>query len=204
MKRLYNYWLISGLCWFVYVTAYFGRINLSITLPHLHDVLGYSNASLGMIASYFFIAYAVGQLINGFIGDIINPRYIVGLGLFLAGLCNVLFGFSQRIVFLCIFWSLNGYAQSMLWGPMVRMVSESTPQKHLQKIILFFASSTIFGYLFSYTLMGKILVNLNWRMTFIIPGAILIAVSAVWLFVLWDYSAGSTTGSSSPDPRTAR
>jgi OPA family glycerol-3-phosphate transporter-like MFS transporter len=190
MKRQYNYWLISGLCWFVYVTAYFGRINLSIAIPRLHEAFGYSNASLGMIASCFFTAYASGQLINGFIGDIINPRYFVSLGLFSAGLCNVLFGFSQEILFLCIFWSLNGYAQSMLWGPLVRMVSESTPQKHIQKVTLFFASSTIFGYLFSYTLVGKMVLNVSWRMAFIIPGVILMAASVIWFFVLWNYRAG--------------
>jgi OPA family glycerol-3-phosphate transporter-like MFS transporter len=169
------------------VTAYFGRINLSIILPNLHDTLGYSNASLGMIALCFFTAYAIGQLINGFIGDVINPRYFVSLGLFVAGLCNIFFGLSRGIVFLCVFWSLNGYAQSMLWGPMVRMVSEATLPKQLQKVTLFFASSTIFGYLFSYTLVGKMAVNLNWRMVFLIPGCILILISAAWFFIFWNY-----------------
>jgi OPA family glycerol-3-phosphate transporter-like MFS transporter len=189
IKRPYNFWLISGLCWLAYVTAYFGRINLSIILPNLNDTLGYSNTSLGIIALCFFAAYAIGQLINGFIGDVINPRYFVSLGLFIAGLCNVFFGFSKGIVFLCVFWSLNGYAQSMLWGPMIRMVSEASPQKQLQKVTLFFASSTIFGYLFSYTLVGKMAVNLNWRMVFLIPGCILILISAVWFVIFRDYHA---------------
>jgi OPA family glycerol-3-phosphate transporter-like MFS transporter len=194
IKHSYNFWFISGLCWFAYVTGYFGRINLSIIFPNLHDTLGYSNASLGMIALCFFVAYAIGQLINGFIGDIINPRYFVSLGLFAAGLCNVFFGFSKGIVFLCVFWSLNGYAQSMLWGPMVRMVSEATPQKQLQKITLFFASSTIFGYLFSYTLVGKIAVSLSWRMVFLIPGCILILTSAVWFVIFRNYHAMTGQG----------
>jgi OPA family glycerol-3-phosphate transporter-like MFS transporter len=201
IKHPYSFWFISGLCWFAYVTAYFGRINLSIILPNLHDTLGYSNASLGMIALCFFTAYAIGQLINGFIGDIINPRYFVSLGLFAAGLCNVFFGFSKGIVFLCVFWSQNGYAQSMLWGPMVRMVAEATPQRQLQKITLFFASSTIFGYLFSYTLVGKIAVSLNWRMVFLIPGCILILISAVWFVIFRNYHA--MTGQE-PVPRQAK
>lgn len=186
------------------MTAYFGRINLSIILPNLHDTLGYSNTSLGMIALCFFVAYAVGQLINGFIGDVINPRYFVSLGLFAAGLCNVFFGFSKGIVSLCVFWSLNGYAQSMLWGPMVRMVSESTPQKHLQKLTLFFASSTIFGYLFSYTLVGKMAVNLNWRMVFLIPGGILILISAVWFVMFRNYHAMTGRGPALPQAEPGR
>jgi OPA family glycerol-3-phosphate transporter-like MFS transporter len=177
------------------VTAYFGRINLSIILPNLHDTLGYSNASLGMIALCFFAAYAIGQLINGFIGDVINPQYFVSLGLFAAGLCNIFFGFSKGIVFLCVFWFLNGYAQSMLWGPMVRMVAEATPQKELQKITLFFASSTVFGYLFSYTLVGKMAVRLSWRMVFLIPGCILILISAVWFVIFRNYHAMIGQGS---------
>jgi OPA family glycerol-3-phosphate transporter-like MFS transporter len=179
-KKPARFWLISVLCWFAYVSAYFGRVNLSIALPYLHDRYGYSNASLGTIASGFFAAYAAGQLINGFLGDHFNPRIFVSLGLSLAGLSNILFGFSRNFAFLFLFWTLNGYVQSMLWGPLGRVVSDSTPSPHLSRVMLFFSSSTIFGYLFSYTLVGRITLILGWKMAFFIPGVILLLAAGLW------------------------
>jgi OPA family glycerol-3-phosphate transporter-like MFS transporter len=175
-----NFRLVDGLCWFAYISAYFGRVNLSIALPYLHDNYGYSNASLGIIASGFFVAYASGQLINGFLGDYFNPRFFISLGLALAGLSNILFGLSRHLAFLFLFWTLNGYVQSMLWGPLVRVVSESTPVKYLSRAMLFFSSSTIFGYFFSYTLVGRISLVLGWKMAFFIPGVILILSAVIW------------------------
>jgi OPA family glycerol-3-phosphate transporter-like MFS transporter len=175
-----NFRLIAGLCWFAYISAYFGRVNLSIALPYLHDNYGYSNTSLGTIAASFFVAYAAGQLINGFLGDFFNPRFFVSMGLALAGLSNVLFGLSRHLAFLFLFWALNGYVQSMLWGPLVRVVSESTPAKYLSRAMLFFSSSTIFGYLFSYTLVGRITIILGWKTAFFIPGVILMLGAGIW------------------------
>jgi OPA family glycerol-3-phosphate transporter-like MFS transporter len=180
LKKPARFWLINILCWFAYISAYFGRVNLSIALPYLHNSYGYSNASLGTIASGFFVAYAAGQLINGFLGDHFNPRIFVSIGLSLAGLSNILFGFSRHFAFLFLFWTLNGYVQSMLWGPLIRVVSDSTPSPHLSRATLFFSSSTIFGYLFSYTLVGRITLILGWKMAFFIPGVILLLAAGIW------------------------
>jgi OPA family glycerol-3-phosphate transporter-like MFS transporter len=139
---------------------------------------------LGITASGFFVAYAAGQLINGFLGDIFNPRLFVSLGLFFAGLSNILFGCSRQLVFLFIFWTCNGYFQSMLWGPMVRITTESTPHAHLQKAAIILSSSSIIGYFLSYTLIGKITLIFGWKMAFYIPGFILIAVAVLWFFLL--------------------
>ncbi|MDR2258759.1 MAG: MFS transporter [Treponema sp.] len=184
MKKPGQFLFVSGLCWFAYVTAYFGRINLSIALPYLHERYGYSNMSLGITASGFFVAYAAGQLINGFLGDFFNPRLFVSAGLFFAGLSNILFGCSRQLVFLFIFWTCNGYFQSMLWGPMVRITTESTPHTHLQKAAIILSSSTIIGYLLSYTLIGKITLIFGWKTAFYIPGGILIAVAVLWFYLL--------------------
>ncbi|MDR0390079.1 MAG: MFS transporter [Spirochaetaceae bacterium] len=196
------FWGINCLCWFAYISAYFGRVNLSIALPYLHDSYGYSNASLGAVASGFFVAYAAGQLINGFLGDHFNPRFFVSIGLALAGLSNILFGFSRHLAFLFLFWTINGYVQSMLWGPLVRVVSDSTPGKYLSRATLFFSSSTIFGYLFSYTLVGRITLVLGWKMAFFIPGVILILAAAVW-FVSYKPSPAALSADESAADKNA-
>jgi sugar phosphate permease len=46
--------------------------------------------------------------------------------------------------------------------------------------MLFFSSSTILGYLFSYTLVGRIVIVLGWKMAFFIPGVILMLSAGIW------------------------
>ena len=187
-----RYFLFAGaLCWLAYVTAYFGRVNLSISLPYLQEAYGLSKATLGMIAGGFFTAYAAGQFINGVLGDRFNPRYFVGLGLFCAGISNVLFGNSRSPWLMFCFWTLNGYFQSMLWGPLMRVISSVTPDRYLYKITLAFSSSTVLGYFFSYTLVGKMTMDFGWKAAFYIPGAILLAASALWVWFLNGYSSDS-------------
>ena len=49
----------------------------------------------GTASSVFFIIYAIGQLINGLVGNKIKARYMMGFGLLLAGICNI---------FDCVYW----------------------------------------------------------------------------------------------------
>jgi OPA family glycerol-3-phosphate transporter-like MFS transporter len=193
-KKPEKFWFVCGLCWAAYVTAYFGRVNLSITLPYIRNAYGYSKASLGIIASGFFGAYAAGQLVNGILGDRLSPRYFVAGGLFAAGIGNILFGRSQGLVPLFICWTVNGYFQSMLWGPMVRTATEATPRAHLQKAAIILSSSTIFGYLLSYTLIGKIVLRFGWKMAFLLPGLMLILAAALWFWLLPLFSANPAAG----------
>jgi OPA family glycerol-3-phosphate transporter-like MFS transporter len=192
-----NFVVVSALCWFAYVAANFGRVNLSIALPNLREAYGYSNTALGMIALGFFAAYAVGQLINGFLGDLFNPRYFIMAALVLAGVSNILFGFSRNINALILFWTINGYVQSMLWGPLVRIISDSTPPKYLSKTTLFFSSSTVCGALFAYVVVGKITVFWGWKMAFFIPGILLVLAGLTW-FKLSGRFADTRSGRAAP------
>ncbi|GHV66771.1 regulatory protein UhpC [Spirochaetia bacterium] len=172
------------LCWVVYAGAYFGRVNLSIALPSLSAAGTYSRVSLGLMASGFFAAYAAGQLINGALGDRLSPRWFVTAGLAVAGLSNILFGLSGSLPVMVFLWALNGYAQSMLWGPLIRLVSERSPPEHLHKGIVFLSTSPIIGYFLSYAVVGRISLFAGIKAVFFIPGIFLILIAGLWFLSL--------------------
>ena len=171
--------IIPALSWLIYVSVYLGRINLSITIPYLQNELAYSKASLGLLASGFFCTYAIGQLINGILGDRFQAKYFVSLGLLVAGISNIFFGTVNSFPLMFIAWSINGYFQSMLWGPLLRAVSESTPQDKLQRAMLLMATSPIIGHFLAYILAGQLALIWKWETAFIIPGVLLIAMSGL-------------------------
>jgi OPA family glycerol-3-phosphate transporter-like MFS transporter len=144
-----------------------------------------------VVALGFFGAYAAGQLINGVLGDRFNPRYFISIGLFFSGISNIFFGIIHNLNAMILFWAINGYFQSMLWGPLVRIISDSTPKKNLQKAILLLSSSTIIGYLFSYVVVGRIALSVGWKIAFFIPGILLIIMAGIWFWRFQPYQSPS-------------
>jgi OPA family glycerol-3-phosphate transporter-like MFS transporter len=181
-KKIDSFWFICVSAWLVYILVYFGRINLSIVIPWLQDECGYSKTSLGLLASGFFIAYGGGQFINGVLGDRFNARYFVSIGLVTAGICNICFSVITVFPVMFVCWTLNGYFQSMLWGPLLRAISNSVPPQKQSRAISLMATSPIIGYLLSYTLIGKLAISLGWRSAFFVPGILLPAAAALWFW----------------------
>ena len=78
--KVRNAILIGGLCSISYLAVYIARNMLSAVSPQMIEK-GFSTEFIGSISSLYFILYAVGQLINGVIGDKIKARYMISLGL---------------------------------------------------------------------------------------------------------------------------
>ena len=83
---------IGSLCFFSYLAVYLARNVLSTVTPAMQSE-GFSKEAIGAASSVYFITYAVGQLINGAIGDRIKARYMMSFGMALAGVSNFLFSF---------------------------------------------------------------------------------------------------------------
>jgi sugar phosphate permease len=77
------------------------------------DQLQLSKTEIGIVLSLFSVTYALAKLINGPLCDRSNPRYFMAIGLAGAALVNIFFGLSSSILFIAIFWILNGFFQSM-------------------------------------------------------------------------------------------
>lgn len=46
----------------------------------------FSKEYVGLLSSVCFIFYAFGQLVNGFIGDKIHPKFMIGIVFFTSGI----------------------------------------------------------------------------------------------------------------------
>ena len=180
LQKAKSVWFVPVLSWCVYMAVYFGRINLSIAIPLLQNELGYSKAMLGVLAAGFFTAYAAGQLINGIAGDRMQVRIFVTLGLAAAGICNIVFCAVQFFPLMLLVWSANGYFQSMLWGPLLRTLSECVPEAKLKQARFLMSTSPILGHFLSYVLVGRIAVSFGWKDAFLYPGIMLLAMAVFW------------------------
>ena len=114
--------------WITYASFYLCRVNISIAMPKIMEEYGLTKSEMGLILSSLFLLYAIGQFINGQLGDKLNSRKIITLGLLSSAILNVVFGFNTGIlIIMIIIWGLNGYFQSMGWGPTVKAMANWFP-----------------------------------------------------------------------------
>ena len=91
---------IGTLCSVSYLAVYFARNILGAVTPKMIGV-GFTEEYIGKLSSIYFIFYAVGQLINGAIGDKIKAKYMISFGLLLSGITNIMFSFITSEILKC-------------------------------------------------------------------------------------------------------
>ena len=78
-------WRLVILCWLAYATVYIGKKTLSVNLSDMISAGVCDETTGGTIGSAFLACYAAGQFISGWAGEKIHPKYMISIGLFLAG-----------------------------------------------------------------------------------------------------------------------
>jgi len=171
------FWLM----WVTYASFYLLRVNISIAMPEIMQEFSLTKTNMGLVLSSLFLLYAVGQFINGQLGDKLNSRRIITLGLLSSAVLNIVFGFTGGILgLLIVIWGLNGYFQSMGWGPTVKAMANWFPVKVRGRISGRLGTSYIIGGAISWFLAGTIIRYFNWRFTFFLPAIFCIFIAIHW------------------------
>ncbi len=172
------------LCWGTYVTAYLCRINISVALTKMSLSLGVPVAYLGAASSVYFITYAFGQLANGFLGDRVKPYRFILTAITATGCINLLIGFLSSAAAFVVVWGVNGYVQSMFWGSLLRLLSFHLPARHHKTVSTVMSTSSVTGYILSWSILGKAFVPLSWKAYYIVPGLCALLLIPLWLFTV--------------------
>lgn len=179
VRQQYRHWRVRMMYSMMigYALFYFVRKNFSMAMPIFLRDMGYSKTDLGLILSLFSIVYGVAKFVNGVLADRANPRYFMAIGLFLAALANIFFGWSSSLVAFGTFWTLNGWFQGMGWPPCARMLTHwYSPTELGTKWGIWNASHQIGG-AGILVLAGFLGERYGWRSEFFLPAALAIAGS---------------------------
>ena len=122
------------IAWLTYAGFYLGRVNLAAALPDIEANLSLTKSQVGIFVTGFFWAYALGQLVNGQLGDRLSPRRFVFIGLLVSAGLNLAFGSFSAFIILAIIWTTNGYFQATGWGPVLRTLANWLTPAQRRKI----------------------------------------------------------------------
>ncbi len=172
---------------FCYLFFYTGRQTFGFAIPGIQQELGLSKSTLGWASAALLWTYAIGQSINGNLGDKFGGRRLMSLGAVLSCGLNWMVSFGTSFASLTIPWATNGYAQSMGWAPGSRVLSSWWPQSERGKVygayVFAAGSSSVLAFATS-TLILEL--DLNWRWIFRLPVLLLLIGGAVYYVIVRD------------------
>ena len=178
-KAVRNAVLLGTLCSVSYLAVYIARNILSAVTPAMKGDGSFTTEQIGDLSSVFFIAYALGQLANGLIGDRVKAKYMISLGLLFAGICHIAFPL------LCTNWSaayasyaLTGLSLSMIYAPMTKVVAENTTPIYATRCSLGYTFASLIGS----PLAGLLAFLLTWKNVFYAGSLILVLMGVICYF----------------------
>ena len=125
LDKKYKLWRIRAFLgtWLAYAGFYICRKTIAVAQPEYMKEFSWTEMDIGIILSGYLWAYAIGQFVNGVLGDKVGTRRMFAIGLSITILMNLLFGFSFTILLMFFVWTINGYAQSCGWPSAVKGMS---------------------------------------------------------------------------------
>ena len=169
---------IGSMCAVSYYVVYIARNILGTVSPQMIESGAYTTEYIGLVSSLNMGFYAVGQLINGILGDRVKARYMMCGGMILAGIANFLFPFmTARPDAALIVYGISGFFLAMIYGPMTKLVAENTDPVYTTRCSLGY---TMLPALSAPTA-GILAVYFVWEDTFGIAGVLLCAVGVISL-----------------------
>lgn len=161
---------------FCYLFFYTGRQTFGFAIPGIQAEFGLSKEVLGWASAALLWCYAIGQAINGNLGDKYGGRRVMSAGAILSTFMNWMVSFSTGLWSLVGTWGLNGYFQSMGWAPGSRLLSNWWGHHERGKVYGFYTfaagMSSVLAFVLSLVVVD--ILQLDWRWIFRLPVLLLL------------------------------
>lgn len=193
---------IGGMCAVSYLAVYVAKNALSASGPQITQTGAFNTQQLGSMSSAYFITYAIGQLINGSIGDKIKGKYMISFGLLLAALG--FFALPQLVSApwaATVAYSTSGFCLAMIYGPMTKLVAENVDPLYAPRCSMGYTLASFLGS----PAAGLLAAALSWKWVFRTSGGVLVVMGIICfaVFTLFERKGMIKYGQYQPKEKTA-
>lgn len=179
-KKLNKTTLLIALCWLVYTCSYLGKLGYNANITQIESVFNVSHSTAGIVSTFFFFAYGIGQVINGIFCKKYNLKIMVFIALIISGLMNILVGFCNNFTLIKYCWLINGGVLAILYPSLVRVLSENLDKKDLAKAVIAMGTTVATGTFLVYALSALFVAVSSYVITFILAGILLPLIAIIW------------------------
>ena len=181
-----------------YMVSYITRTNYGAIVVEMVSDTGFTKSALSISLTCSFITYGIGQIVTGWLGDHIQPKKLVTLGLAVSVCMNLLVPFCTAPWQMWVIWSFNGFAQAFMWPPIVRLMASAFNEDEYRRGSVLTSYGGSMGTIAVF-LISPILISLmGWRSVFwfsALCGAVMIFFWNRWCICLPHSSSRVVTNS---------
>jgi sugar phosphate permease len=195
---------IFSITWITYAGFYLCRKNLSVVMPLLHGSAGLNNLALANIVFGYSLLYVVGQFVCGPLSDRFGAKRVVGAGLVLIIISNLMMSLHASLLWLLVFACINGVGQSTGWSGLVKIMALWFDREDRGVIMAWWGTNYVFGGFIATAFAAWsvaqpwILLHLAWRRGFIFPAVILLFITIIFLFGMQERPGSEGSASAMP------
>ncbi|PZX23928.1 2-phosphonopropionate transporter; major facilitator superfamily [Cupriavidus phytorum] len=178
-------WRMLLAAMFCYFFFYTGRQTFGFAIPGIQEEFGLSKAALGWASTCLLWCYAIGQAINGNLGDKFGGRRVMTAGAILSCAANWVVSFAVGFKSLAIPWGINGYFQALGWAPGSRLLSNWWGAGERGKVYGFYVfaagCASVLSFVTSIVVVN--ILHLEWRWIFRLP-VLLMLVGGITFYLI--------------------
>ena len=176
--------LIALLFASVYMISYVTRINFGAIIAEMEDALSMSRSLISVALTCNSVAYGFGQLVSGFAGDKFSPKRLISLGFIITISMNLLIPFCSKWYDFSVVWCINGFAQSFMWPPLVKLMTEMLSDEDYKKTITKVSWGSSAGTMLVYLVSPLLITYIGWRAVFFSA-----AICGIIMLIIWNKSS---------------
>jgi OPA family glycerol-3-phosphate transporter-like MFS transporter len=178
--------------WLAYAGFYLCRKNFSVVMPLLQHDLGHTNMQLAGVIFGYSCFYALGQFCSGVLSDLFGPRRVVGIGMFVVVISNILMGFQSSLSAFFILGCLSGAGQSTGWPGLVKNMACWFRRKDRGVVMAWWGTNYVLGgfagtIIATYVVTQHFFFRWGWRRGFWAPGVLLCFVAIGYVLLVRNY-----------------
>lgn len=180
-------WRVLLATMFCYLFYYTGRQSFGFAIPGIESELGLSKMQLGWVSSALLWTYALGQVVNGNLGDRFGGRRMMSAGAVLSCAVNWLLSVVQGFGALFTIWGLNGFVQSMGWAPGSRVLSNWWSAEERGRVYGAYVFAAGMSSVLAFATSSLILsLDLGWRWIFRLPVLLMLVGGSLYYVLVRD------------------
>ncbi len=175
--------VVLGLLCLMYLILFVNRVSISTAAPLMKADLQLSNSQLGLIFSASAIPYALFQLIGGWVGDRMGPRFTLAACCAIVTAATMLTGAVGGFASLFGLRVVLGFGEGAAFPTATRAMASWTPAGSWGFAQGITHSFSRIGNALTPALVALLLLFVSWRASFVVLGF----TSLVWLLAWWWY-----------------
>jgi len=168
----------------IYFISYISRINFGAVIVEMVNAEGFAKSDISLAITFAFITYGAGQLVSGFLGDRINPKHLMLGGLLVTASMNLLIPFCPNTTYMVAVWSVNGFAQSFMWPPLVKIMTMLFDDDTYRTATVRVSWGSSAGTIAVYIIAAICSSTVGWKGVFYISAIACVVMSVIWMVSL--------------------